>query len=172
MSINTIWSIDEFDWRIPCSVERVSEMTSSEISGLMLDKSYFNDVIGTYMKYDIKVEVPIGMEDEYAQLYKVLTDPVSWHTFILPYANGIVTVVGRVEEVNDIFTRMRDGSNRWRGLSFQVQANHPTKEMNLEQAITRGFPPIPAESSIDIGTIYVYTADGWTEAPSGDDTEY
>ena len=40
-----IWSIDGLEWNVPCQIERTSEMTPSEISGMLLDKSYFNDVV-------------------------------------------------------------------------------------------------------------------------------
>lgn len=170
--ISTVWSIDGSDWRIPCTVERESEMTSSEISGMLLDRTYFNDVLGTYMRYDIKVEVPLGMEEEFSQLYDVLTEPVDGHEFVLPYAGGVITVTGRVESVSDILIRMRDGSNRWRGISFQVVANHPTREYSLDEVLIRGVAPLPDASDIDINSTYSYTTNGWEELPSGDDNYY
>lgn len=139
---------------------------------MMLDKSYFNDVLGTYMVYDISVDVPIGREDEAAQLYDVLTDPVDGHEFMLPYAGGTITVTGRVSDVRDIFTRMRDGSNRWRAISFTVQGNHPTREYTLDEVLIRGAAPLPDASDVDINSTYSYTAEGWEELESGEDRYY
>lgn len=172
MSMSVIWSVDGSEWSIPCSVERESEMTPSEISGMMLDRSYFNDVLGTYMAYDIKVEVPLGKDDEFSQLYDVLTEPVDGHQFVVPYSGGMINVTGRVENIRDVFTRMRDGSHRWSGISFQIKANHPTREMSLDEVLTRGVAPLPDASDVDVGSTYSYTANGWEVLPSGDDTYY
>jgi hypothetical protein len=35
--------LDGMSWDIPCDIERIAEMKASEISGMLLDKSYFND---------------------------------------------------------------------------------------------------------------------------------
>ena len=172
MSVTNIWSVDGIEWRIPCTVERTSEMTPSEISGMLLDRSYFNDVLGTYMKYDIKVEIPLGMEDSFAQLYDQITQPVDGHVFVLPYQSGIITVTGRVESVRDVFTRLRDGTNRWSGITFQIIANHPTKEYSLGEILLRGATPLPDPSDVDIGASYTYTANGWDIMDSAEDFYY
>ena len=169
-----IWSIDGVNWNLPCTVERTAEISASDISGLLLDKSYFNDVIGTYLKYDIRVEVPFGRESDYNKLYEdYLIQPVSGHTFNLPYAGGNITVVGRVDSIKDVYVRMKDGKVHWRGIQFSVIGNHPTKHQTLSGAIyTYGVPALPSETDISVGTVYVYEASGWEELPDADDFDY
>lgn len=167
-----MWSIDGNEWDIPCTVERVSEMESSEISGMMLDKSYFNDVIGTYLKYKISIAVPFGREEEYSALYDTLTEPVDGHEFVLPYSGGVLSVTGRIQNVSDTLVRLRGGANHWRKTSFEILANHPSKTMSLGEAITRGVAPLPDESDIDVGSVYGYSSGGWEEIESGDNKYY
>lgn len=169
-----IWAVDGYEWDLPCTVERTTEIQASEISGLLLDKSYFNDVIGTFLKYDIRIEVPIGREEEYADLYdNYLSQPVSGHTFDLPYVGGMITVVGRIEDISDVYVRLRDGKIHWKGIQFSVIGNHPTKHQTLDGAIsTFGVPSLPTETDISVGTIYIYGTDGWDELPDAEDFDY
>lgn len=167
-----MWSIDGIEWEIPCTIERVAEMQESDISGMMLDKHYFNDVIGTFLKYSLKLEVPFGMEQEYAELYELLTEPVDGHSFVLPYAGGVLEVTGRVGNMKDVFMRLKDGSIHWRGISFDITANHPSKTMSLEEVLTRGATPLPDESDIKVGETYVFEIGGWNEITSAEDNYY
>jgi len=188
-----IWSIDGFEWDFPCTVERTAEMTASDISGLLLDKTYFNDVLATYMKYDIRIEVPFNRIDEYNELYdKFLIAPVSAHEFVLPYVGGSITVVGRIENIKDIYvrTKQKDGNvwkevTHWRGIQFSVIGNHPTKDViytggsKNEQykdidgtIVTFGIPDFPTQSDVSVGDAYIYASNGWEVLPNAEDSEY
>ena len=46
-------TIDGVVYDVKVDVRRTAEMTASDISGLMMDKSYFNDVLGTYICTDV-----------------------------------------------------------------------------------------------------------------------
>lgn len=167
-----MFTIDGMTWGYPCKITRTAEMTASEISGLLLDKSYFNDVIGTYMSYDVTIAIPVGRESEYLAIYEALTSPVDGHAFILPYNSGMVNITGRVASVTDDYVRLPGGGIAWKGTRFTVIANHPTKTVELGDVITRGFSPLPEESSVAPGSVYTYTAGGWETVPSADATAY
>lgn len=170
-----MWSIDGNRWDIPCTVERTAEMTSSEISGMLLNRAYFNDVIGTFMKYDIRLEVPFGYEEQYSALWDVLTEPSDGHRFILPYAGGEIEVTGRIESIKDILMKMPNGALHWRGIAFQIIANHPTKVMDLggeDGVLTRGATPLPEESDVEVGATYNYTPNGWDKIDNAEDNYY
>lgn len=163
-----VFSIDGVNYDVKCQITRTAEMTASEISGMMLDKSYFNDVLGTFMKYDVTVSVPLYHQDKYAALYEVLTDPVDAHSFVMPYNNGRLTITGRVTVVSDQWERIPGGRTFWRNTRFTVIANHPSKAMNLSQVVARGRSPLPPESEVHTGDVYVYTGSGWQDANYGD----
>lgn len=168
-----MFTIDGIRWNFPCTIEREAEVTESDVSGMMLDKTYFNDVLGTWMKYSIAIAIPKGHEAEYVSIYEALTDPVSYHTFILPYnyqEDGL-TLVGRVKVVSDTYVRLPKGKQTWRKTRFEVIANHPTKEAELGNV---GFSPFPDTAGVAVGSIFEYTEDGWqqTEYGDGDNTYY
>jgi hypothetical protein len=123
--------IDSIRYDMPCSIEREAEIRASDISGMLLDKGYFNDVIGTYMRYTVSVAVPTGQESDYAQLYEILTDPKASHTCDLPYNQGRKIIVGRIEAVSDKYYHEEDGVHIWRGTKFTITANEPSKVNEL-----------------------------------------
>lgn len=146
----TSFKIDGVRFNLPCSVDREASMQSSEISGMLLDKTYFNDVLGTYMRYSVQIAVPVGQESVYSQLYEMLTQPVEGHVFELPYNQNVVNITGRVESVQD-----KAYKNTWRGIKFAIIANNPTKEMSLNEVVTRGMSQLPNTTPLDAGAVYI-----------------
>ena len=158
------FSVDGMEWNFPCDIDRVSEVTASDISGMLLNKSYFNDVIGTFLRYSITLVVPFGSESAYAELYEVLTDPVDAHAFVLPYNEGNINITGRVENISDVYRKLANGRYHWRGIKFDVISNNPTKTHTLGEAITRGMSPIPDVSGAEEGDTYTYNGTAWVVA--------
>lgn len=156
-----MFTVDGMLWDFPCDIERTAELTQSEISGMLLNKQFFNDVIGTYLRYTVTLVVPFGKETEYTQLYEVLTDPVDAHTFVFPYNQGSITITARVEHISDIYVKMPNGSVYWKGISFEVVSNAPTKTHSLGEAITMGLSPAPNIASTTEGAMYIFDGTNW-----------
>ena len=169
-----MFTVDGMLWDLPCDIERKAEMQTSEISGMLLDKHYFNDVVGTFLSYSITLVVPFGKETQYARLYEVLTEPVDGHSFVLPYNRGNITITGRVTNISDVYKPMPDGSVHWKGIRFDVISNAPNKTQSLGEAITRGLAPLPDVGGAEIGVYYIYDGSTWSEAdiPNGDEMEF
>lgn len=121
------FTIDNVEYKMPCSISRKAAVKSSGNSGGLLDGTYYNDVLGTYMEYDITVAVPTGMEDTYSQLYEMLTDPVPEHIVTMPYNQTTITFTARVETVSDKLYREEGTTRIWRSTSFTVTASEPQK---------------------------------------------
>lgn len=135
--------IDGIRWDVPCDITRTAEMQASEISGMLLNGEYFNDVIGTYMTYDITIAVPTTIMAEYAVLYDTLTEPVASHSFTLPYNGGTIELEARVESVQDNYVYVNEYKQLWRGVSFTAIANYPTKKMELGEVLLLGMRDVP-----------------------------
>lgn len=171
------FTIDGITWDLPCKITREAKMEASEISGMMMDKSYFNDVLGTFMTYGITIVVPLGKESMYSTLYEMLTDPVADHSCVLPYNQDVINIVGRIETVSDELYREENGVKIWRRTSFNIIANHPTKTYTLDEAITRGLTPLPSVEDVEDGAYYQYSSEnGWVEIeepyPDADEVAY
>lgn len=137
------FSIDGITWEYPCQIERVSEIKASDLSGLMLDKTYFNDVLGTWLSYSLTLAVPFGNESDYYAIYETLVKPVPSHEFVFPYNGGTKQITGRVSEVSDAWVLM-PGGNYWKGTRFQIIANEPSARAELGEVIGNGESPIEA----------------------------
>ena len=168
-----MFTIDGITWPVPCQIECVSEVRPSQISGLLLDKSWFNDVVGTYLSYTVALAIPMNLREQYGQLYETLTDPVDGHVFTLPYDQGDLTVTGRVRDVSDQYVRLSGGEVVWKGPRFTIVSNHPSKQMSLGETLARGRAPLPDIAAAHPGDIYTYTPTGWQKTPySNADTIY
>lgn len=126
-----MFKVDGVRYNMFCNVERVAEIRSSELSGILMDKTYFNDPIGTYLSYTLTIVVPIGQETYYSDLYEVLTNPVAEHEIELPYNQGTITIKGRISKVSDSYYRDSKASGNvrkmWRGTKFTITSNYPQK---------------------------------------------
>ena len=170
-----MFTIDGVNYNVRCSIEREAEIKLSDISGLMLDGHIFNDVLGTYFRYDVRLEMPLKNKGRYANLIEQLTEPVEGHAFVLPYNTGTVEITGLVQSPKDVWVKLPSGYTYWDGLRFTIEANGPTKTLTLQQAINRGLTPLPDVYDAQIGDTYTFTADGWEEVsgyPDADTTSY
>lgn len=170
-----MFSIDGLSWDFPCDIQRNADLTASEISGMLLDKTYFNDVLGTFMSYTVTMVIPIGKEGDYTELYEALTDPIGDRTFVFPYNQDTITFVGRIENVQDAYYRKVGTKTIWRKTSFTAIANHPSKTYDLGEVVARGIVNYPDPMTVDDGSVWEYTtADGWQpfEAEDADDRYY
>lgn len=166
------FSIDGLLWPYPCQITREAELKASEISGMLLDKSYFNDCIGTWMNYEVVIAVPVDAADAYAQIYEALTQPVDGHVFVLPYNNSNITITARVVSVQDVWVRMPNSKNHWKGTQFNIIANHPSKIMSLSETLLRGRTPLPDLATVEDGATFTYSAaTGWIPAETYDDLD-
>ena len=167
-----MFTIDNYIWPWPCAIERQAELKPSEISGLMLDRSYFNDLIGTYMQYTVSIAVPLNSRDEYTRIYELLTDPVDGHAFVFDYNQGTVQITGRVNGVvADTFVRLSNDGRYWRNIHFTVTANHPTKYHTLTEALSRGRSPMPEIAQPSEGDTYTWTDGHWSLQSSYPDAD-
>lgn len=157
------WSIDGMSWDIPCTIERVAEITSSEISGMLMNKQYFNDVLGTWMRYTVSLAIPKGREADYDTLYEILTSPADGHVCVFPYNQSEISITARIEVVSDKYVKLPRDRSTWRAIKFEAIANHPSKEMDLDQVITTGLTPLPDAPSATIGDTYEWTSYGWIQ---------
>ena len=161
--------IDGTQWPYPVDITRVSEVRPSEVSGMMLDGSYYNDVLGTFMQYTVKIVVPLNQRDAYTALYEILNAPVEGHTFVLPYNQGVINITGRIENVSDVYVRLPNGELAWRGIQFDVASNHPTKALTASQIVSNGYGYVPPIAAHNTGDPWVWDNDRWEIYTIGED---
>lgn len=156
-----MFTIDGIEYNVKCTIEREAEIKTSDISGMLMNGQMFWDVLGTYMTYDVRLDMPLRNRGRYAALIEQLTEPVEGHAFVLPYNNGTLQLTGKVDAPADVWEKLPSGYTFWRGLKFTIEANGPTKELSLGEAIARGLTPLPDVRAPQIGDTYTFTENGW-----------
>lgn len=156
-----MFTVDGMRWPVPCDIAREAQIKASDISGMLLDRTIFTDVLGTYMRYTVRFECPFGSEATYDALYELLSDPVSVHTFILPYGPGWMSLMGTIESVQDKWLRMPGGASHWAGATFDVVGANPVKYMTLEEAIERSTVQWPDVEEVAEGDTYMWNGAAW-----------
>lgn len=164
-------TIDGTRYDARCDIERKAEIKASELSGLMLNLDYFNDVQGTYMSYGVALTYPLRDKNKYAALFEILTEPVDGHQFAIPYNNSNITITARVSDVSDRLIEPRGGAPYWRELRFTITANHPSRAVSLGQAIQRGRAPTPDVIQPPAGTTYTWVNGRWETSASYADAD-
>lgn len=164
-------TVDGTLYDIDATVSRTAEVSASEISGLMLDRSYFNDVLGTYMQYDITLEYPLYNRQKYANLFEALSNPNEAHSFTFPYNNDVITLTARVETVSDTVVVLHNGFQFWQKTRFSIISNYPSKFQDLDDVIEAGRMPMPTIAQPAEGDTYTYSNNEWVLAQSYDDAD-
>ena len=155
------FSVDGIPWNFGCTIERIAELKSSEISGMLLNRSYYHDVLGTYLSYNIRIEVPRGQEKQYFSFYEAITKPVGTHSFVVPYNDKEITINGRVANIKDIYRKLPSGQVKWHGIAFTIISNTPIKKMSLGEVVASSGFVIPPDTEFTVGGIYLFTANGF-----------
>lgn len=158
-----MFTIDGVEYNIKCSIERTIEIRESSISGMLMNRQIFRDVLGTYYGYEIRLEMPLKNRDRYAALIELLSEPVDGHAFVVPYNNDTLQLTGKADGIEDVWVKLPSGYTYWDGLRFTIEPNGPTKEPTLAGAISRGLTPLPDVQEPEIGDVYEYTANGWVK---------
>lgn len=153
--------IDGSAFDVKVEVTRTARILSSEISGRMMDATWFNDVYGTFYDYDFVLKYPLKDQARYGTLYSMLTAPVPGHVFLFPFNGQMLEVIARIEEVPDEFVEKDDRRTYWKGLEFTAKANAPTKEVDLGEIIAHGLPNTPEGTPAAEGDMYEYEDGTW-----------
>ena len=166
-----MFTIDGMTWPYPVDVTRNAEMRASEVSGEMLDGSYYNDVLGTYMNYTVRVVCPLNQRNLANSLYEILTEPVEGHSVTLPYNGTTVIVVGRIENVSDVLVLLPNGQQYWKGLQFTVIANHASRSLSGSEIISRGRMVMPETVDVTEGDTWTWHNGAWVQSVDYDDAD-
>lgn len=124
-----MFTIDGITYNVFCDIERQVEIKGSDLSGMLLNKQNYKDVLGSYIQYTISMAIPVTEMAAYAELYEKLTDPVATHQITMPYNNTTITFDGTIETVSDrYFNKSNDISKGvWRGTQFTAIGATPIK---------------------------------------------
>lgn len=119
--------IDGTIYNFPCDISRKVRITSSDVSGMLMDRTEYNDALATYIDYTLKVAIPIDKMNEYTTFFEQLASPVDSHTFRLPYNQDTIDIVGKIDSLSDVYFRKVNDIQVWRSVTINIKALEPSK---------------------------------------------
>lgn len=114
--------IDGTYYYFPCDISRKVRITSSDVSGMLMDRTEYNDALATYIDYTLKVAIPIDKMNEYTTFFEQLASPVDCHTFYLPYNQTYLNFKGKIDSLSDVYFRKVNGVQVWRSVTVNIRA--------------------------------------------------
>lgn len=109
-------------------LQRNFAVYSSQSETLVNGKREY-DVIGTYIEYTVTVDTSYATEEEYDELFEIISSPTAEHQFEFPYGQKHLTFTGHVESGGDtLYTKRNYGLSGWGDLSFTVTATEPQRK--------------------------------------------
>jgi hypothetical protein len=162
-----MWSIDGIQCNLNCDITRTVEIKASDISGMMLDRTMFTDVYGSYLRYQVKLAVaPDQLRDYYAVRSK-LDEPVGEHTFVMPFDADMITMSAKVERIKDTWHKRNGLPPVWTGIEFEVIGTAPYRQNSLGQILDQGRSPLPEIAGVSVGDTYMWTGSEWQKVGAG-----
>lgn len=108
-------------------IKRSFSIADTDNSGRLLNGAMVRDIIGTYYNYTIQFETKYLSTAEYDDLFNKLSAPVDYHTIIVPYGQEILTFQAYCSSGSDTLNIIRNGVNKWSGLSINFIAMKPAR---------------------------------------------
>lgn len=108
------------------AVKRSFRIPDGPNAGKMLSGYLTGDVTGTYYDYDLTLTAEQLPDNEYNELYEILSAPVESHMVEMPYGLASLTFEAKIETGTDELIPMDDGT-WWGNLSVSIRAKKPQR---------------------------------------------
>ena len=109
------------------SMERNFEIVEGSNTGQAITKREIRDVIGTAYAYSMQIEPDPAHQDDYDSFYQKITEPVEYHTVILPYGQTGITFQARIISGGDKYKGKIAGKHRWGNMSVEFLPMQPQR---------------------------------------------
>ena len=108
------------------AVKRSFRIPDGPVAGKMLSGYLTGDITGTYYDYDLTLTAQQLPDNEYNELYEILSAPVESHMVEMPYGLGSLTFEAMIETGTDELIPMDDGT-WWGNLSVSIRSKKPQR---------------------------------------------
>lgn len=110
------------------ALQRSFEVVDGENAGRTLDGVMHRDLIGTYYNYAVTVNTDRLTQEQYNELYEIISSPTESHNITVAYGNSVRTFKAYITNGTDDLIRQYSETNRyWGNLSFNLIAMEPQR---------------------------------------------
>ena len=125
--MSNLITIDGTQYDVPVVEIKRSAETLYKYAERTADGVLHSELIGVYFNYQVVFGKNIGSRAGYAALFNKLTEPVEFHTVIVPASTGTHTFVCYFSNIKDTFVRVKGTSRYITGLSVNMIARAPAR---------------------------------------------
>ena len=125
----SLFKIDGKSFRVFVPVggmQRSFSVYSSRQEQMIRGDRVYN-VVGTFYGYSVTVDTSYASEEEYDELFELISSPEEWHEFEFPYGQSVLSFRGHVESGGDTLYKRQGGRSCWGDLQFSVVATKPQR---------------------------------------------
>lgn len=128
--MNSCFKIDgiEFTKAIVSEPERSFSIVDGENAGRLIATAKMErDVLGTFYNYSMTVDHSFMADEEYFELYNLVSAPVDSHTLEVPFNGGTLVFEAYITSGKDKLKGIINGKNIWSELSLNFVAMEPKR---------------------------------------------
>lgn len=118
----------EFTKAVVSNPERSFSITDGENAGRLITTAKMErDVLGTFYNYTITIDHSFMSDEEYSELYELISAPVDSHILEVPYNNETLVFEAYITSGKDKLLGIRKDKNIWSELSLSFVAMAPQR---------------------------------------------
>jgi hypothetical protein len=118
-------TIDGSSYNVPVTMMKRKAEFLYKYAERTIDGTLHSELIGVYFNYQL--QFGMATMSDYAELWEKLTEPVEFHTIVIPDEDGNHTFEAYFSNVADEFKKV-DGSTRWlKDLTVNFIAQEPAR---------------------------------------------
>lgn len=118
----------EFTKAVVSNPERSFSITDGENAGRLITTAKMErDVLGTFYNYSIVIDHSFMSDEEYSELYELISAPVDSHILEVPYNKETLVFDAYITSGKDKLLGIRKDKNIWSELSLNFIAMAPQR---------------------------------------------
>lgn len=120
-------TIDGNTYDVPIVDMKISYESLDKSANRTADGVLHREIIGVFAKYEVVFGVSNANPSAYASLINKLTEPVEFHTVILPTETGTITAQCYFGPVGHSLYKVKGSNKYYKGLSVSIIPKSPTR---------------------------------------------
>jgi hypothetical protein len=117
----------EFTKAVLSKPKRSFQVLDSELTNRLLIGDMFRDVVGTFYNYSVVLDSSFMTQEEYDELYEIISAPVPFHTMVVPYGQSTYEYQAYVTNGTDEIPLIKPDKNYFNNLTFNFIAKSPKR---------------------------------------------
>ena len=109
------------------SMKRSFELMEGNNTGTAISRRSIRDILGTNYTYRMTVLADPNYPEDYDNFYWKITEPVDYHSIVLPFGQSTITFQAKILSGEDVYTGYQTGYQRWDEMELTFEPMQPQR---------------------------------------------